>query len=443
MQSELGFFDFLIAPIYIIIFYLVCKRSTKKNIENKVYYKYLIKGLYLKLFGVILFVLFYQYYYSIGDTVSYFKGSRALVMAAKENLLKGVHLIFNTDSWMNDWSSFLSSGYTPPLYMWRDDGTFIVSRLTTIFYILGFGSFLVTSFFTCIFSYIGLWSLYSLFNEYYPNNHKIFFYTIIAVPSVLFWGGGIMKDSFVIGATSWATSSFFNVFIFKKKRITNALLLILNFVIIINIKSYVAISLFPAMILALLSISIKSLKSNVVKTILGPIIILIFASAFSLIFNNLSAIGIEQYQSVDETIEQAKIIQQDLLREEQYGSNNYYIGELDGTIGGMLKIAPMAIYTALLRPLPNDVGSVTMVISAIENTLIAIFILIVLVKTSPIRVFKSIGESPILIYSITFIIIFAFGVGIASTNFGALVRYKIPLVPFFLSFLYIVSKKNI
>jgi hypothetical protein len=36
----------------------------------------------------------------------------------------------------------------------------------------------------------------------------------------------------------------------------------------------------------------------------------------------------------------------------------------------------------------------------------------------------------------------AYGVGIAGTNFGALVRYKTPLVPFFFTMMYIIFKKS-
>jgi hypothetical protein len=37
-----------------------------------------------------------------------------------------------------------------------------------------------------------------------------------------------------------------------------------------------------------------------------------------------------------------------------------------------------------------------------------------------------------------FVLILAFGVGTNSGNFGTLVRYKIPLIPFFLSSLFIM-----
>ncbi len=56
------------------------------------------------------------------------------------------------------------------------------------------------------------------------------------------------------------------------------------------------------------------------------------------------------YGNIDQAVEKAKIIQQDLLREEQYGGNNYNLGEIDGTAGGMTSIAPLAIFTAFTVP---------------------------------------------------------------------------------------------
>ena len=57
------------------------------------------------------------------------------------------------------------------------------------------------------------------------------------------------------------------------------------------------------------------------------------------------------YGDVDSAIQHAQVIQEDLLREEQYGGNNYDIGQLDGSVGGLLSVAPLAIFTALFRPL--------------------------------------------------------------------------------------------
>ena len=53
--------------------------------------------------------------------------------------------------------------------------------------------------------------------------------------------------------------------------------------------------------------------------------------------------------------------------------NNYNIGKLDGSLVNLLSIAPVAIFTALFRPLFWEIGSPTMVISAFENTILPLF----------------------------------------------------------------------
>ena len=57
-------------------------------------------------------------------------------------------------------------------------------------------------------------------------------------------------------------------------------------------------------------------------------------------------------------------------------------------------------------------------------------------------IFKAIFNEPLLLYSLIFTLIFAFGVGIASTNFGALVRYRIPLIPFYFPLIYVIYKSK-
>ena len=88
---------------------------------------------------------------------------------------------------------------------------------TVPLYFLGAKSFLITSFLTACFSYIGIWKLYRLFNTLYNGNSRIFAYLILFLPTLIFWGGGIMKDSYVLGATCWITSNFYHIFIIRKK----------------------------------------------------------------------------------------------------------------------------------------------------------------------------------------------------------------------------------
>ena len=148
------------------------------------------------------------------------------------------------------------------------------------------------------------------------------------------------------------------------------------------------------------------------------------------------------YGSLDGAIRKAQITQDDLLREYHYGANNYKLNRIDGSINGLLSSAPLAIFTALFRPLAWEIGSPTMVVSAIENTILILFVLYSLIRIGVLKFFKIVINDPFLVYCVFFSLFFAFGVGIAGTNFGALVRYKIPLMPFFFSAVYLIGIKS-
>ncbi|MDA9894088.1 hypothetical protein N9D17_00930 [bacterium] len=184
---------------------------------------------------------------------------------------------------------------------------------------------------------------------------------------------------------------------------------------------------------------LKNIGSPIFKILLFPIVVLSVSAVGFLSINSLSeTMGV--YGDVDSAIVQAQVIQGDLLRNDQYGSNSYYIGQLDGTLSNLLSLAPIAIFTALFRPFIWEIGSPTMVISAVENVALILFVVFLLIRTNPIKIIKLLTKHPFLLFCILFSTFFAFGVGIAGTNFGALVRYKIPMMPFFFGSLYLIFK---
>tara|TARA_B110001452_G_scaffold168676_1_gene140991 strand:- start:8924 stop:10252 length:1329 start_codon:yes stop_codon:yes gene_type:complete len=430
--------DFL-SIFYIIIILFIGWLIKNKHQKEFPEYKYFLTGLNLKLLGVISFIFVYGFYYGGGDTFNYFKGSSAIVGLLLENPGYGLQELLGFGfggkyyGWFNE-----NTGY-PPLYMWRDSHTFSVCRYSVPFVILGARTFFTSSILVATFSYIGLWKLYRLFNILYPGYSRGLARLILFLPSLLFWGSGIMKDSFMICATCWITYNFYMVFIARKKVISNTLILIFNFFLIINVKSYIILSLIPGMVLWLYSLNINKIKNSIIRRLMIPFIFLGFLSAGSYFIGSVSELmGV--YGDMDSAIEQAQVIQEDLLRANQYGKNSYNIGEIENSLVGLITIAPIAVFTALFRPLFWEVGSVTMVISALENSMFLLFCIYFLINSNPFIFFKTIKSNPFLIYCLTFALIFAFGVGIAGTNFGALVRYKIPLIPFFFSSIFLVSK---
>ena len=252
--------EILLSFVYLILI-LIFGWIIKSRYQNKIPdYKYFVSGLLFKLFGVLAFCVVYLYYYEGGDTLNYFKGAKAIANLLLYDFDKGIHVLFNTDSPYNGWHVYNSTTGYPAHYMWKDPNTFSVSRYTSIFVLIGNGSFLVSSFLTACFSYIGIWKLYRLFNNLYPGNSRPFAYLILFLPTLLFWGSGIMKDSYVLGATCWITYNFHQVFIERKKVFWNIIFLVLNLSIIMNTKAYVIMSLLPGMLLWVNSAYLKNTK---------------------------------------------------------------------------------------------------------------------------------------------------------------------------------------
>jgi hypothetical protein len=142
--------------------------------------------------------------------------------------------------------------------------------------------------------------------------------------------------------------------------------------------------------------------------------------------------------SMEKVIFTASNAQQD-LKQSYYNGNSFDIGNYEPSIPGLLSVAHKAIFAALFRPTFLDVRNVVMGICAIENTFIMIFCLYLLIKLRVYKFFSIITAHPLLMFSLIFALFFAFSVGVSISNFGALVRLKIPCTPFFVSSLVIMN----
>ena len=93
----------------------------------------------------------------------------------------------------------------------------------------------------------------------------------------------------------------------------NSLIIIINSIIIINIKSYLLISLIPGALLWLNSAYLKNIKTPILKFILFPFLVIIITLSGLFVFQNISSF-MGKYANVESAIQQAQVIQEDLLR---------------------------------------------------------------------------------------------------------------------------------
>lgn len=80
-----------------------------------------------------------------------------------------------------------------------------------------------------------------------------------------------------------------------------------------------------------------------------------------------------------------------------------------------------------------------MLLSAVESMFLLYLMLRLLLTSKLWRIYETVISEPLVAFALPFVIIMAIAIGLTSFNFGALVRYRIPILPFFLIMLVIIN----
>jgi len=142
--------------------------------------------------------------------------------------------------------------------------------------------------------------------------------------------------------------------------------------------------------------------------------------------------------SPDQLIERALITQLDLKSDYYYG-NSFNIGTIDNSFSGILSVAHKALIAGLFRPFLFESNNTLMFFSGVENTFFLLMTIKLLWRVKILGIFRFFFKNHFLTFSLLFSLFFAFSVGLSTSNFGSLVRYKIPAVPFFIASLFIIN----
>ncbi|MBU0486685.1 MAG: hypothetical protein KKD31_01890 [Bacteroidetes bacterium] len=304
-----------------------------------------------------------------------------------------------------------------------------MSRLSSPLVMLGLNFFLPSVVIVNVISYLGFWKFYKMLAQIYKQNFDILKFAAFFIPSVVFWGSGIMKDTYTITAVLWFTYTVYMVFVKKQRQRTNICLLLLNAWIIIMLKPYIFLALLPSTFFWLSHKWTTGIKNKLMRSLVAPGLL---AVGFLVSLGILSIIGnsLGRYSDADSIMKKAKATQQDLIRGEQYGENYFDIGEYDFTPASLVSKVPAAITAGIFRPFLWEAKNIVMLISGLENFIILLVFGIMIFRVGLIYLVGIVRSDPFLMFSFFFVIIIAFSVGLTTANFGALVRYRIPLMPF-------------
>lgn len=425
--------DFFLLPVWLIFSYYMARVIRNRNIETRPEYKYFLPGMLLKVFGGIAFALIYALYYNGGDTINYFNDGLCYNKLLFSNP-KAFYQVFKEGTTMYNYHYF-SYETGLPMY-WRDNVTSYVVRLSFLACLIGFRSYLVATLIFALVSFGGIWRVYSIFTREFPQLNKQFAIAILFLPSLIFWGSGILKDTVTLSCIGYFIHGFYTIFIRRRSFFSNIIGMIITSYLILQIKPYIFIALIPGILMWLINNYVSRIRGSFTKAAATPLFLFVsIISGYALLNFMSSSLG--QY-SLDKVLDKAVVTQSD-LKADYYEGNSFDIGDLEPTIPSMLSHAHIAINAALFRPYLWESKNVVMILSGMENLFFLIFTLIVLAKLKVFGIFKYFVKHHLLTFSLIFSLFFAFAVGVSTPNFGSMVRYRIPILPFYISSLFIIN----
>lgn len=399
--------------------------------------KYFIPGLAVKLIGAAFVGVIYFFYYGGGDTTEYYNNSIVLYEAFSDSPYYFLRLLMAPPNY--DDPAIMT--YKWWMYFHRDPQSWFYGKIASVLTMFAFNVYTPTALLMAVVSYSGVWALYVTLCRIYPDMYKKFALAVLFIPSVFFWGSGLLKDSMTFACVGWMTYATYHVFFRRRKVFLNLLVLALATYICLKIKPYIVFSISPAFIFWIFLHYRNTLQSPFLRFSFGPIAVMGSILFGFLIVRQLGS----EYSaySLEKAVKTAKNYQDwhDWLAENQ-GASGYSLGDIDGSFVSIVKTFPAAVNVTLFRPYLWETRNPVMLLSALESMLMLLFTLRIFFRTGIRYTFVSLGRNPTAFFCIFFSLFFAFCVGFTAYNFGALVRYKIPCIPFFVAGLMVLDMQT-
>lgn len=424
-------FDYLLFPLYFLILFFIVLRKAEKY-KGTILRKYFLNTFYIHIFGCVIHAMVLQYYYGSGDAFGYFDGGHFIKQS-----------VFNSGKFIGvfflDGQSLSQLPGTENMSAYAYGNLFATSSLSAMkfmgfFSIFSFSHFLINALFFGFISFIGTWKLFCVFNDLSKRSiEKPLANFIIFTPTIWFWGSGAGKDSIALGFLGILLFSLYQLFIKKERIIINIIYAIISLYLLSGIKvALIGIVLVSVGAYFILNIIQKS-KNILLRFTL---IIIAIAGLIGFIFISINAIN----DSLEET---AQLIQSNIenysIAESEESKGGFAPLNFDISPVGILIATPATVFSTLYRPFLWETRKPIMFLSALESFIMLCSFLYMLFKSKFFGFFKTLLTDPCVMFCFVFCTLMAMIVGFTTFNFGTLVRYRLPLLPFYIFMILLIN----
>ncbi len=321
---------------------------------------------------------------------------------------------------MNNWHRKYDTGY------YNDAHTMI--RYSALVRLFSFGVYHVHTVFACFLSLVGLVALYKTFVASLPGMQRALMAGIFLWPSLLFWGSAPIKEAMLFLGLGLFLLAFFKL---MKGQLNWKYLALLIFGLFVQLvlKSYVLACMVPG-----LAALWWCRRSGDRRPVLKFTATHVAAALLVLIIPTLAS-GPDFLMLIAQK-------QRDMLGVVSLTDPGSYLTAvpLAPHLSSFLQQAPHALYMTFLSPFATwDLGALGL-LGALENLA---FILLLPVAIFYARYWDNI-DRPLLLYCVSFCLFLGLLIGWTTPVVGALVRYRVPLLPVYtIALLLIVDPRKL
>lgn len=430
--------DLYLAPIYILLLYLIIKRLRNKYYADSPIGKFIIPCFWIHVSSCIFFALVMQFYYGFGDLYGYYTGSLEIWNAFVKSTGTALELIFRS-----------RDSYSPAAIAMAPYGSFsgFAHSLSTVIKMAGFvslfcfGTYIPIALIFTMFSFWGTWLIFITINKYFPELYKFTGLATLFIPSVILWSSGISKEPpcmFALGLAFYSVDKLLH----KQGFFKHIFYIIVASWILLFTKNYIFYTFLVAAIIWIFYFFISNLSFPILrfftKSFIATAILAFFIYFFSVPDNPIREsfmTGLSKGENLQELM---------ILANQMDGGTGYTLPHVELSTWGFVKSFFSSLNVTLFRPYLWETENILMFLSSFESFFTLGLMVLVVLKGGLGKLAKLSRDFPVIVFMLIFSLIFSPIVGFISFNFGTLVRYKIPTLPFFIPLLFILmlTKKN-
>lgn len=434
--------DLFYVPACFLILFFIIRAKAKRNKDERIKMLY-FRAFYFKLICVLAFTLLTEFYFKGGDTSLFYqatKNLRAAIAEDPDNLwvaLQSQKLTYKSPLF----DYFYYDNYEYDLtynYMFATPN-FYPGKLALIPSLIFGNSYLCINMVFGFFALSGAIRLFKTFYYYYPKLWREIALACLFLPSVCYWSSGLLKDTICFGSVGFIAYAFLNVFVKKEKILSSLAIILVCGALLYFIKVYILLVLVLSLLIWQFAEFNKLIENKTLQrifagmTFAGSIVIGI------LLLNYMTSTEAGQQYQLDKLAGNAEYQRQMYanIAQQTGGTDSHF--EINTSNPVLMVLG--GITATFYRPFIWEVNSPIVILSVLESSAFLFLTLFFIFKKGFKQFFRLSLSEPRILMCFIFAFVFAVAVGISSANFGALSRYKIPCMPFYLIMMILLFDK--